>query len=344
MPNTARIAIYALTGDGLSTARRLAHVLGGRVYAADRLAAVDAASFESLPALVADTFSRYDGHVFVTAAGIAVRCIAPQLVSKAVDPAVVVLDQQGRFAVSLLSGHLGGANDLAEQCAEAVGGQAVITTATDTAGIVSLDMLAREKGLTIGNLDRIKTANGALLAGERVQLYDPDNCSGLVGDDRFVSVDGEGAWRRGSPGVWVSCREDCPDEAALRLYPNILVLGVGCRRGVAEADITAHIHNVLEAASLSPKSVAALGSVDVKSDEPGLLAAARSLDVEPVFIDRERLDRIDAPNPSGTVMRRMGIGSVSEAAALLLAEGGELVVEKTKTKNVTLAVARRSIC
>lgn len=343
MPETPRIAFYVLTHEGLAVARKLAAVLGGVVHAAHRLDAEAAEPFDSLPGLVATTFAHYDGHVFVAAAGIVVRCIAPHLKRKDVDPAVVVLDQQGAFAVSLLSGHLGGANDLAVQCADILGGQAVVTTATDNAGVPSLDTLAVEKGLVIGNLDGVKGVNSALLDKRVVQVHDPEDCLEVGGNPLFRSVT-RAQWRAGEPGVWVSMYEDCPDDAALRLYPRTLVLGVGCRRGVPEPEISTHIINVFEAANLSLHSVAALGSVDVKADEPGLLAAARRLGVVPEFFTKGRLDAVEAPNPSGAVMRRLGVAAVAEAAAILLSQGGELLVEKTKTQTVTLAVARRTQC
>jgi len=344
MPSVKRIAIYALTRKGLELAEKLASNLDGTVYASARFAeGRKVRSFESLPTLVTETFSQFDGHVFVAAAGIVVRCIAPHLQSKETDPAVVCLDQKGRFAVSLLSGHLGGGNELATRCANITGGLPVVTTATDSAGIVSMDMLAQSKGLTIGNIDRVKVVNGALLDKKTVQVFDPADYLGLRGNELF-SVVTQDEWVPNEPGVWVSWRENCPDERALRLYPQVLMLGVGCRRGIPCKEISAHIYNVLDAANLSLKSIGGLGSIDAKSDEVGMLEAASALGVEPTFYPKEALDKVEAPNPSGTVMRRMGVGSVSEAAALLLSNGGELLVEKTKTKTVTLAVARRRIC
>ena len=123
---------------------------------------------------VAEEFSRHEAHVFVCASGIAVRAIAPLLATKDVDPAVVVLDQEGRFAVSLLSGHLGGANALAEAIARATGGQAVITTATDLAGLPAIDLLAKERGMAIPDLAAAKAVSAALLDGTSIPLVDPE--------------------------------------------------------------------------------------------------------------------------------------------------------------------------
>lgn len=334
------IAIYALTARGVELARKLSADFGGEVYVLRRYEEDGLLPFDSLTELVGENFARYDGHVFVAAAGIVVRCIAPHLKSKDVDPAVVCLDQEGRFAISLLSGHLGGGNELADRCAVVTGGQSVVTTATDSAGVVSMDMLAQSKGMSIGNIERVKVVNGTLLDKQVVQVYDPDNLLGLAGNELF-EIMSKDAWKTGNPGVWVSVYDDCPDADALWLYPKNLMLGVGCRRGVPADDIYDHIRNVFDLTGLSMDAIGGLGSIDAKSDEEGVLETASALNVEPVFYPRETLDKVEAPNPSGTVMRRMGVGSVSEAAALLLSEGGELLVEKTKTKTVTLAVARK---
>lgn len=340
MPDS--IAIYAVTRQGVALARRLAVDVGGTVHATRRFAEdAGVRPFDSLPELVAANFTEYDGHVFIAAAGIVVRCIAPHVVDKASDPAVVCMDQEGRFAVSLLSGHLGGGNELAARCAASVGGQPVITTATDSAGLPSLDMLAASRDMAIGNIDRVKVVNGALLDRQPVQMHDPDNLLGVAGDTRFSPVSRRGDWKQGVPGVWVSVYDDCPDAEALWLYPRELMLGVGCRRGVAGDEIFLHIRDVFDRAGLSLEAVGGLASVDAKRDEAGLLEAAATLDVDPVFYSGDRLESVEAPNPSGTVKRRMGVASVSEASAILLSEGGDLLVEKTKTKTVTLAVARR---
>ena len=338
----AATACYALTRQGLVLALRLAAGLGGDVYAPQRLCGdIGARPFESLPVLVAETFPRYRSHVFVAAAGIVVRCIAPHLVGKGTDPGVVCLDQEGRFAVSLLSGHLGGGNDLARRCAAIAGGQPVVTTATDAAGVPSLDLLARARELAIGNLDRVKAVNGALLEGRPVQIFDPEDRLGAAGESWAGHVAGPEAWRHGEPGVWVSLREDCPDPDALRLYPRELMLGVGCRRGAGEDEIFGHVEAVMRKRGFSLHAVGGLGSAEVKADEPGLLAVAARLGVTPVFFGTDRLDAVAVPNPSDTVRRRLGVASVAEAAALLLSGGGELLVEKTKSQTVTLAVAGR---
>lgn len=334
-----KIAIYALTTQGLTLATRLAARLEGTVYASRRLEAEDAMPFDSLSDLVSATFHAFDGHVFVAAAGIVVRCIAPHLQSKETDPAVVCLDQQGKFAISLLSGHLGGANELAEQCARALGGQAVITTATDSVGVLSVDTLAASRGLVIGDIGRIKSINMALLEGQTVQLYDPEDWLGLAWDTSFMGVASKDDWDPSRPGIWVSWHDDCPEEA-LPLHPRVLHLGIGCRRDVTVYEILDHVGDVFKQTGLSMQSIASVGSVEAKRNEAGLLEAASEFGVDPVFYSTKQLAAIRVPTPSDRVQYHMGVPSVAEASALRASHGGELIVTKAKTSTVTLAIAR----
>lgn len=334
-----KLAIYALTSQGLTLAERLRGKLGGTIYASRRLDPEQAVPFDSLPDLLAATFNAFDGHLFVTAAGIVVRSIAPLLQSKQTDPAVVCIDQKGQFAVSLLSGHLGGANELAESCARALGGQAVITTATDSAGVLSVDMLAESKDLVIGNIEKVKEVNMALLEGETVQLHDPEDWLGLAFDSRFEIVASAEDWHGGRPGIWASWHADAP-FSALALYPRVLHLGIGCRRDISVYEILDHVLQVFRKNDLALESVASVGSVEAKRNEDGLLDAAEQIGVEPVFYSTAQLSAIDVPTPSDKVQAHMGVPSVAEASALLSSHGGQLLVAKEKTESVTLAVAR----
>ena len=176
----SQTAIYALTPQGARLGRILADKLSGDLFLPARLAASHGAiSFDRLLDVVAKNFSLFSAHVFIAATGITVRAIAPHLESKDRDPAVIVVDQEGRHAISLLSGHLGGANELARRIAGLTGGRAVITTATDIQGVLSLDLLAKEKGLAIANLDAVKFVNMALVSGEPIHVYDPEDRLGL---------------------------------------------------------------------------------------------------------------------------------------------------------------------
>jgi cobalt-precorrin 5A hydrolase len=341
---TGRLAVYALTPQGARLARGLAGEFGADLYLPRKLAGPEESgetAFDSLPALVARVFHAYQGHLFVAACGIVVRAVAPLLKGKALDPAVVVMDQAGRHAVSLLSGHLGGANDLARRAAAVSGGEAVITTATDTAGLPSLDLLARDSNLAIENLDAVRTVNAALLEGRAVQVFDPEtrlvipqaHC-GL-----FEWVGAPHLLEPGRPCVAVSWREGSFPAGCLVLRPRVVVAGTGCRKGTPASEIAQAVREACAARGVAVKSLAALASIEAKRGEPGLLEAAALLGAEAIFFPASRLGGISVPNPSAYALKHMGVESVCEAAALTATGAKTLLAPKMKTRTVTVALA-----
>lgn len=344
-----RIAVYALTPQGAQLGKVLAGELGGKLFVSKRLEAETEAAgvFDSLLPFVAANWKKFDGHVFVAAAGIVVRAVAPVLEGKDKDPAVVAVDQRGRFAVSLVSGHLGGANALATMVAKVTAGQAVITTATDTEELPSLDTLAKERGLAIANLEAVKLVNIALLAGEAVQVHDPEGWLGLnprqgiphPWAEHFRQVASAAGWLKNYPGVWVSRERIEPQENMLVLHPPSLAVGVGCRRGVPASDIRQAVEKTLEENGLVMESVVAFASIGAKRDEAGLMEMAMELGRGLYFYDQSDLMDIEVKNPSERVQQEMGVPGVAEACAMRLADTDKLLVEKTKCTNVTVAVA-----
>ena len=339
-------AVYALTPRGARLARTLADGLGGDLFLPEALAReYGATAFGRLFDAVAENVPHYPRQVFVTASGIAVRAMAPHIRSKDRDPAVVVLDTEGRFAVSLLSGHVGGANDLARQAARITGGEAVITTATDTAGLKSWDELALEKDLVIDDLRAVKNLNMALLRGEAAAVWDPEDRLGLTGSEDpafpIVRAAAEDALSSDGPAVRVTWRavSGPRTDTCLVLHPRCLVAGVGCNRGTAAAEILDLVRETFAEHGLSPASLSCLTTLDAKKDEAGLLEAAKALGVPVVFYSPEEVQDVKVPNPSDAVHRHMGVESVCEATALKRAATQRLLVQKVRSRNATLAVA-----
>ncbi len=345
----ATTAIYAVTPQGADLARRLAAEYAGLVCVPERLARKGEHGFATLRECVAEGYARFSRHIFVAATGIVVRCIAPHLRAKSTDPAVVVLDQKGRFAISLVSGHLGGANALAEDVARITGGTAVITTATDTEALPSLDMVAMESGCAIHNLDAVKHVNGALLAQTPVCVFDPDNRLGLRQSPaahlfRFAESTEEAL--AGGPAVIVTWRDPMclgPGEQTLILHPRILHLGIGCRKGRSADAIEQFVRSELATRMIALESLAGIASVDAKASEKGLLEAADRLGLPLQFYPSDALKGIKVPNPSDKPEKAVGTRSVAEAAAIVAAttpQGlGHLIQEKIKDSGTTLAVA-----
>ena len=327
------IALVAATAPGRALAARLVARLDGASVQPGTAAEALAAAWPTTEAIVC-----------CMAVGAAVRLTAPLLGSKHTDPPVVVVDDAGHHAVVLLGAHHGG-NALAEQVAAMTGGTAVITTATDVLRMPSLDDLDPDLTVDPAHDDRAAVA-GAALAGEVLHRHrtHPWPTGPLPGD--VVDVD-----RPTAPGIVVTDAVlDGRLPSPLVVYrPASLVVGVGASRGVSLPELEATVDTALADAGLSPRAVHHLATVDAKADEPAIraLAAARGwpLRTHPP----ETLDRIDVPNPSPHPKDAVGTRSVAEAAAL--ADGGELLVPKTRSvpadpeaaAMATVAIARRPV-
>ncbi|GHA12263.1 precorrin-3B C(17)-methyltransferase [Streptomyces echinoruber] len=295
--------------------------------ARDRLAAVWPDRTRVYDGPVADAvrraFAECDRLVCFLATGAVVRLLAPLLGDKTSDPGVVCVDEGGRYAVSLLGGHAGGANRLAHEVAEVLGAEPVVTTATDSVGLAGLDTL----GLPVEG--DVAAVSRALLDGEPVALE---------AEVRWplppLPVAPQGAYT-----IRVTDRAVAPAERQVLLRPPSLVVGVGASRGVSEDEVLALVEGALREAGLSARSVAELATVDAKAGEPGIVAAAERLGVPLVTYAAEELARVAVPNPSDAPLAAVGTPSVAEAAALR--RGGELLVPKRKSAMATCAVVRR---
>lgn len=292
-----RAAIFALTERGAALAERVGAGLdGSRVFIKGR-------DFDRLRPLVDETFNQFDGLIFIGALGIAVRMIAPHVVSKLSDPAVVCLDERGRHVISVLSGHVGGANELTLRLARQLGSEAVITTATDVEELPAIDAFASTLGLTPRPKDAIKIINRAVLDGKKI----------------FVTA----------------------GDTTLDLIPQRLILGIGCKRGVECSTISTAVESACRMIDQSVDRINLIASVDVKKDEAGLLEysarigrAIKFFDVETLrrTIERYRLEE------SAFVREKIGVGNVCEAAALSCVEHGRVALTKTKFDGVTVAL------
>ncbi len=288
-----------------------------------------------------------DGIICVMACGIVVRGISELLNSKLNDPALVVVDEAKRFSISLLSGHFGGANELSRQVANAIGAIPVITTATDVNGLVALDDIARKKKLTISNIERLKAIHMEMLMGNKVYVYDPFNImSEIKGKGEICYSNKE---LPASPAsiskhiVYVHYKRPVLNDklsgSVLNLYPPLLAIGIGCNRGASKDEIIETIREILSSSNIAIESAIGLFTSDRKQDEEGLLQASKALRLPIKFFTSKELSKVSVPNPSPAPLKAIGVHSVCEASAILGADNGELIVEKTKGKNVTLAIA-----
>lgn len=347
-----KIAIIAITRNGAHLGARLKEGFSDAelfVLAKHRgQGGKDAVPFTGeLKELVARVWPEYRGLVFIMAAGIVVRMIAPHLAGKEKDPAVVVMDDVGRFSISLLSGHLGGANELACKCAFLTGSREVITTATDANSLPSFDMLAKEEGWSIDDLSRVKTLNSLLLDDEEIAVVDP---TGRVrsyfrgrGNLYFYDTFVEALQSRAKGYLFVTNRRLPPQvqsEKLLVLCPQNLVLGIGCNRGTEMEEIEEVVCANLKRLFLSIKSVKCIASASAKAAEPGLLAFAGKYALPLNFYESAELNRVTVPSPPSLhAIEAIGAVGVAEPAAIIASEGGALLLKKVKSGNVTLAIA-----
>ncbi|WP_291319887.1 cobalt-precorrin 5A hydrolase [Desulfonatronospira sp.] len=335
------MAIWAITSQGANICREIARQFpGSHIYLGDKVKdpPPEATLFQSLQQAVNEKFGLYRAHVFVMATGIAVRMIAPHVNSKLSDPAVLVVDDSGRFVISLLSGHLGGANSLTLEAARVLEAIPVITTATDNARVPAIDQAARQKNLFLDNPRAVKEVSMAFLAGERVDRFDPggwlDKDSGA-----WTSTLAEPVFTR-NPGIMVHHRITEAPEHVLVLRPRNLYVGIGCNRGTTFAELLDVLHTAFDKNRLSIQSINLLTTIMEKTGEPGLLELSRHLRRPLTGFTRHILDLVrDVPNPSLMVHKHMGVKSVCEAAAMTAANQGTLLVPKIKSGNVTVAVA-----
>lgn len=323
-------AVIAFTRAGAALGRKLADALGATLHVPQRFAAeVSAAPYPSLAQWTAEQWERCDALVFVGAAGIAVRAIAPHVKDKFLDPAVVSVDEGGRFVLPLLSGHVGGGNALAVTIAGITGGQAALSTATDVNGLFAVDVWAAEGGMAITDRVLAKDISAALLEGK------PVGFSSELGHPCPPGLHGDGA----EMGIWVTCRKgDGPYPRTLRLVPKCLTLGIGCRRDTAEVAIEQAVAAAMGDYDMA--AVAQVATIDLKQDEAGLLAFCSNRKLPLICYTAAELAAVAGDfTPSDFVQSVTGVDNVCERAAARA--GGTIVVPKRAENGVTVAVAER---
>ncbi|MCI8420352.1 MAG: cobalt-precorrin 5A hydrolase [Oscillospiraceae bacterium] len=328
-----RVAIFAFSRRGCAAAGQIRDALDGecRCYTIEKYCSRDfTAILPPLAKFAGPVFSWADALIFVGACGIAVRAIAPHLRDKRSDPAVVVVDEQEKFVISLLSGHIGGANALAEQLAARLDAVAVVTTATDVNGRFAVDAWAARQGLHIGSREAAKAVSAAILEGT-VPLSADFPVSGELPPGIVLGEAGE-------LGIYISWKNRSLFRQTLLLAPPVLHLGIGCRRGTGAEAIAAAVDQVLAECGAAPEAVKLAASIDLKRDEPGLLAFCRQRGLSLRFYTAEELAAVEGDfTPSVFVRSVTGVDNVCERAALLGAE--QLLVKKTAKSGVTAALA-----
>lgn len=317
------IAVYAFTDAGRQVAGKLCSLPGHTVYQSERAA---------LP----NDFASADAVIFVCATGIAVRLIAPLLQSKRSDPAVIVIDDTCRFTISLLSGHLGGANRLTAELAHFLENTPVITTASDNRGLEALDVFALRQGLVIADFIRMKQVMTDIVNGKRVGFY-----SEIEAEPADIPFIKSNAFARDDVSSWVviSARKFATKKPCCYLIPKSLYLGIGCKKGTSFETICRTVEAACEKAGVDLRGIAQIATIELKREEAGLLRAAEHFGAEFRVYGNDEVNQvlIADDDKSNFVYRTAGVYAVSEPCARL--SGGELVLKKFIQSGVTVSIA-----
>ena len=364
-----RMAILALTAEGLNLAEKISARIGGQIFKLSK-------------DLVGEIFDKFDALIFICAAGIAVRMIAPHIVSKLSDPAVIVIDERGQNVISLLSGHIGGANELTLKIAAEISANPIITTATDIENKIAVDSFAGKLGLRPEPKSAIKAINAAVLRDEPVYLtagevrlnLNPQKLIAGVGCKRGTSAESisqalttacalinqpieqvnfweEKLGLRPEPksaikAINAAVLRDEPvyltaGEVRLNLNPQKLIAGVGCKRGTSAESISQALTAACALINQPVERINLLASVDLKREEIGLLETAKALNIEIKFFGAADLAKKITDyklSESKFVKATIGVGNVCEAAALCCVNSARFALTKKSFDGVTVAL------
>jgi cobalt-precorrin 5A hydrolase len=351
-------AVVAITKHGVELARKLGNSFqNADVYYMNKFEKGDEEAKDiqlftgSVRLLLPSLFEAYKGLIIIISLGAVVRMIAPLLKDKKTDPAVVVIDDKGEHVISVLSGHIGGANELTKEVAAALKARPIITTASDVQGTIPVDLFGKRFGWVWDSAEKLTPVSAAVVNEEKIAV---------------VQESGEKEWWHYGPSIPENIKlyhfvaealKEKPDAALVITHrnlseeenlilhngvlyrPKVIVLGMGCNRGTSSEEIEAVINETLEELNFSKKSVKALCTIDLKKDEAGLIEVANKNHWEFIYFTPNELNSIKIHDPSETVFKYTGAYGVSEPAALLYSGAEKLALTKKKSGNVTISVA-----
>ena len=341
-----KIAVISLTKNGANLAVEIGPQLGADIFVKQEFIDIRCLTggLNAVPgsfiSFVGKLFAGYNALVFIMACGIVVRSIAPYIKDKKTDPAVVVMDEKGKHAISLLSGHMGGANALAVEIARITGGEPIITTATDVNNVTAFDIFAVENSCIIENTEELKYISSELVNGDRVGFYTDCKLSGTAAGDVVLYNDGVHEDCRYC--VVLSSRSDIAFECEKTLYirPKNLILGIGCRKGVTKEQINDAVNDFMSINKRSLLSLKCAATLDLKKDEKGLNEFCSENMLELVIVPREAVKDIeDEFTYSAFVKEKTGVGSVAEPCAVIAGMDAKLICGKTVYPGITLALS-----
>ena len=333
-----KIKIIAFSSKGCALAERISNELN--VHECRRFAKTAGDKHGAIPVnsvaeWTAASFEGCDAMIFIGAAGIAVRYIAPHIKDKSTDPAVIVIDELGKNIIPILSGHIGGANKLASEIGKKIGGTVVITTATDLNDVFAVDVFAAENDMHIDNVPMVKHISSRLLEGKPVHISSDIMIKGELPEGITYADSGDA-------GIYISASASPgPFKNTLRLYPRIMTVGAGSHRDIDADVFEERVLDVLRRNDISIHSIRAGGSIDLKRNEKGMIRFFEKYGIPITFFSKEELEKIEGKFTASDYVRSItGVENVCERSAAAASRGGKIIVRKDAGKGVTVAVAK----
>ncbi len=348
----SKIAVIAITKHGIEIARRIKQKMPEvEIYVPAKHSdgGTDVNWFsEQSTQLVSDLFKTHNALICIFSLGAVIRMIAPHLVDKKSDPAVIVIDDRANHVISALSGHLGGANALARLISSFLGSQPVITTAADVNETIAVDLVGKEFGWTIENFENVTKTSAFMVNGEKIAIYQdageknwwhgqlPKNVAIVDSLEKINSLEFKA-------GLVISDREVSDPEVKSKsvIYrPKSLVVGIGLHWDTSKDVIESGVKEVFKEKGLSLKSIRNISSINRGARVKGLEEFSKQYGIPVEIYDKEELASVSVPNPSDTVQKFEGTPSVSEASSLLSSRGVLIVPKQKFPPNLTVAVSR----
>lgn len=318
------IYILSVSSLGDILGEKLSKNFSSVYFSKDKIKAV------GLNEVTKEAMEKAKGIIFISSTGIAVRAIATYLKGKTIDPGVVVVDAKGEYAISLLSGHLGGGNELAIKVSEILKAMPIITTATDSLGVKAPDMIAKENNLLISDIKKAKDISAFLIEGKKVVFED---------EDKIIDI----------PKGYIECTEGSENlpkvkvtnkisgSEALVLVRKNVILGIGCRKDVPKEKMLDFIRESLKEYGYREDSILKISTIDLKSKEEAILNISQVFSLPLEIHSRDEVRKIEHLfKCSDFVRKSIGVGAVAEPCVYL--SGGEIVVERISKEGMTLCI------
>lgn len=326
-----KIAIWTVTRGAGNIAKEYAEILNKKLedviintYTLKKFEIADTVQIDDFTSKITEKFNFYDGHIFIMASGIVIRKISNLLKSKDIDPAVLLIDEGKHFVISLLSGHLGGANELTQTVAGILNLIPIITTSSDITGKIAVDSIAQKLNAELDNLKSAKDVTSLIVDGKKVNILLPKNVK--------ISENGN------SEGIILVTNRK--KVGITKICPKNIVLGIGCKKGTEAENILAAIEDVMDKYNLDIKAIKHIATVDIKENEEGLIKAVEFLDLELKIISREEIKKVENQfEGSDFVQSNVGVRAVSEPVAFLSSsQNGRFIAMKEIYSGITISI------